>query len=166
MPCFAAGNQRMFDRWVWRLMAACVCLKCSPTNAAAKVNKSRLLSRPPSNTSLRNSCYHLAEKPTDIPLHSECAWDMWDSNQHTHSLTVATLAISSPSKCKQKRLLPCPGWSYDLRTLFGCVKQYNCDYVVRFVLLSARNLNWLLTVLPQEILLAYHYLQYSQALYN
>lgn len=62
MPCFAAGNQRMFDRWAWRLMAVCVCLMYSPSKAVAKVNKSKPLFRPPSETSLRDSCYHLAEK--------------------------------------------------------------------------------------------------------
>lgn len=40
-------------------MADCVRLKYSPSKAAAKVNKSRRLFRPPSNTSLRNSCYRL-----------------------------------------------------------------------------------------------------------
>lgn len=60
-PCFAWGNQRLFDRR-GRLMADCIRLKCSPTKAAAKVNRSRALSQPPSNTSLFNSCYHLAEK--------------------------------------------------------------------------------------------------------
>lgn len=57
----------MFDRWAWRLMAVCVCLMYSPSKAVAKVNKSKPLFRPPSETSLRDSCYHLAEKTTDIP---------------------------------------------------------------------------------------------------
>lgn len=121
MACFAAGNQRMFDCWAWRLMAVCIRLKYGPSKAVAKVNKSRALSRPPSNTSLRNSCYHLAGKTTSIPP-AECIWDMWDSNHHTHSFNVVTLAISSPSKSKQTGRIHCSGWSCDLRILFCCFK--------------------------------------------
>lgn len=61
-PRLAASNRRMLDHWAWRLVAERVRLKYSHTKAAAKVNRSRPLSRPPSNTSLCSSCYHLAEK--------------------------------------------------------------------------------------------------------
>lgn len=80
----------MFHRWAWRPMAACVRLKYSASKAAAKVNKSRALHRPPSNASLRNSCFHLAAETTDIPP-SECIRDMRDSNQHTHSFSAVTM---------------------------------------------------------------------------
>ncbi len=151
MPCFAAGNQRMFDCWAWRLMADRVCLKYSPSKAVAKVNKSRPLSRPPPNTSLRNSCYHLAGKTTSIlPFRMY----MWDSNQHTHSLTVVTLAISSPSKCKQTGPLRWPGWSYDLRILF-VVYTVSTLWLYRlvcfaFIQESVKFSEWLLTVLAQR----------------
>lgn len=39
--CFAAGNQRMFDRWAWRRMADCNLLKFSPSQAAAKKKTTR-----------------------------------------------------------------------------------------------------------------------------
>lgn len=58
--------------------------KYSPSKAIAKVNKSRPYSRSPSNTSLRNSCYHLAEKKKH--QHSSALKCMWDSNKHTHIL--------------------------------------------------------------------------------